>query len=178
MPSLPGFAFSSKPPLDKDWTGQDTARVLNQLMVDLGLSGYVAQGGDVGSFISRMQAVAYDDCRSALLNFNAMPQPPSGVPDDALDELERRQIARGAEFMRTGTAYAIEHGTRPATIGLALASSPVALLAWIGEKFLTWADKPPSADTILESVTLYWLTDTFSTSIYTYRQVRVELIQP
>ena len=172
VPSLPGYAFSSKPPLDKDWTGQDTARVLNQLMLDLGLDGYVAQGGDVGSFVARIQAVAYDACAAALLNFSAVPQKPPGVPDDALDELEQRQLARGAEFMRTGTAYAFEHGTRPATIGLALASSPVALLAWIGEKFLTWADHAPSVDTILESVTLYWLTDTFPTSIYTYRQVR------
>ena len=178
VPSLPGVAFSSKPPLDKDWTGQDTARVLNQLIVDLGLSGYIAQGGDVGSFISRMQAVAYNECRGALLNFNVIPQKPPGVPDDALDELETRQLARAAEFMRTGTAYAVEHGTRPATIGLALASSPVALLAWIAEKFLTWADKAPSVDTILESVTLYWLTDTFPTSIYTYRQVRVAHTRP
>ena len=74
--------------------------------------------------------------------------------------------------MATGMAYAQEHGTRPATIGLVLSSSPIALLAWIGEKFLAWTDQDPSIDTILKSVTLYWLTDTFPSSIYSYRHVR------
>jgi hypothetical protein len=41
----------------------------------------------------------------------------------------------------------------------------------IGEKFLDWTDEDPPLDTILESVTLYWLTDTISRSIYPYRQV-------
>lgn len=40
----------------------------------------------------------------------------------------------------------------------------------IGEKFYTWTDAPPSTNTILESVSLYWLTSTFPTSIYTYRR--------
>jgi hypothetical protein len=41
----------------------------------------------------------------------------------------------------------------------------------IGEKFLEWVDDPLPPDDILESVTLYWLTDTFPRAIYTYRQV-------
>ena len=41
----------------------------------------------------------------------------------------------------------------------------------IGEKFLTWTDATPSMDEILASVTLYWLTNTFPSSIYPYRQV-------
>lgn len=42
----------------------------------------------------------------------------------------------------------------------------------IGEKFLDWSDEDPSLDEILTSVTLYHLTDSFATSIYTYRDVR------
>ena len=41
----------------------------------------------------------------------------------------------------------------------------------IGEKFLVWTDVDPSLETILESVSLYWLTETFPRSIYPYRQV-------
>lgn len=41
----------------------------------------------------------------------------------------------------------------------------------IGEKFLEWVDDPLYPDDILESVTLYWLTETFPRAIYTYRQV-------
>jgi microsomal epoxide hydrolase len=36
-----------------------------------------------------------------------------------------------------------------------------------------WADDPIAPDDILESVTLYWLTETFPRAIYTYRQVSV-----
>lgn len=41
----------------------------------------------------------------------------------------------------------------------------------IGEKFLEWVDDPLAPEDILESVTLYWLTETFPRAIYTYRQV-------
>lgn len=41
----------------------------------------------------------------------------------------------------------------------------------IGEKFLEWVDDPLAPDDILESVTLYWLTETYPRAIYTYRAV-------
>jgi hypothetical protein len=41
----------------------------------------------------------------------------------------------------------------------------------IGEKFLEWTDEDPPLDLILESVTLYWMTDTFPRCIYPYRGV-------
>jgi hypothetical protein len=40
----------------------------------------------------------------------------------------------------------------------------------IGEKFLEWSDSKPDLDQILDSVTLYWFTDSFPRSIYPYRQ--------
>jgi len=65
VPSLPGYAFSTGPPLDKDWTGEDTARIIHKLLVALGFgSGYVTQGGDIGSFISRILAAKYDECKA------------------------------------------------------------------------------------------------------------------
>ena len=39
----------------------------------------------------------------------------------------------------------------------------------VGEKFLVWSDQSPSIETILGDVTLYWLTNTISTSLYHYR---------
>lgn len=65
IPSLPGFTFSSGPPLNADFIGQDTARVINQVMLNLGFDGgYVAQGGDIGSKISRILAVDYEACKA------------------------------------------------------------------------------------------------------------------
>jgi hypothetical protein len=70
-----------------------------------------------------------------------------------------------------GAAYSLFHATRPATIGLALDSSPLALLAWIGEKFLSWSDVDPSLETILESVSLYWFTESMGRGVFPYRIV-------
>jgi len=89
----------------------------------------------------------------------------------SLTEKEQEGLKRGEDFVTKGSGYSLEHATRPSTIGLVLGSSPVALLAWIGEKFLVWSDEDPDLDKILESVTLYWLTETFPTSIYPYRAV-------
>lgn len=47
-----------------------------------------------------------------------------------LSELEKGSVERGVKWRETGTAYALEHGTRPSTIGHVLSSSPLALLAW------------------------------------------------
>ncbi|PWY83538.1 alpha/beta-hydrolase [Aspergillus heteromorphus CBS 117.55] len=171
IPSLPGFTFSSGPPVDRDFIGEDTARVLNQVMLNLGFEdgGYVAQGGDIGSKIGRILAVDYPACKAIHLNACFMGKP-DHVPDTAIAESERRGLARAGWFATFGTGYSLEHGTRPSTIGNVLSSSPVALLAWIGEKFLDWAGETIPLETILESVSLYWFTETFPRSIYHYRE--------
>lgn len=66
VPSLPGYAFSSGPPLDHNFTMADVAKILNTLMVDLGFgeTGYIAQGGDIGSRVSRLLGAKYDECKA------------------------------------------------------------------------------------------------------------------
>jgi microsomal epoxide hydrolase len=49
------------------------------------------------------------------------------------------------------------HGTRPSTISHVVASNPLALLAWIGKKFLDWTDEDPSVGFVLEMASLWWL---------------------
>jgi len=41
----------------------------------------------------------------------------------------------------------------------------------IGEKFLDWTDEDPPLNAIIESVSLYWLTNSAATSLWPYRQV-------
>ena len=45
-----------------------------------------------------------------------------------------------AQFQREESGYALEQGTKPQTLGVALNDSPAGLLAWIVEKFRTWSD--------------------------------------
>lgn len=65
------------------------------------------------------------------------------------------------------------HGTRPSTIGLVVQSSPVALLAWLGEKFRDWTDDDLNLDQVLETVTLWWVLECFPKAIYAYEQVSI-----
>ncbi|GAB7365446.1 hypothetical protein MBLNU230_g6520t1 [Neophaeotheca triangularis] len=177
VPSLPGYTYSSGPG-DVDYNIRAAASCMHNLMLGLGFgSGYLAQGGDLGSFISNLQAVSYDACKGFHLNMVAV-GPPENAEKLHIDEVEAKALPRGKAFHAYGSAYGMEHGTRTGTIGLALSSSPLALLAWIGEKFLEWTDEDPPLDDILASVTLYWLTETFPRCIYPYRGIYSEPREP
>lgn len=142
-------------------------------MKDLGFgqTGYAVQGGDVGSKIARVLGATTDNATKAVhLNFCIMPDP-MNLPDSAYGKLDRAGMERAKWFKSIGSAYALEHATRPSTIGLTPSSSPLALLAWVGEKFLESTDQDPDVQTILEDVTLYWLTNCASTCLWPYRQL-------
>lgn len=147
VPSLPGYAFSSPPPLTQDFQLQDIARIMNLLMIELGLGGgYVVQGGDIGSKVARIMAATYDEVKAihskprpylcmkmrltrAAVNFCIMPHP-EGIDNSDLNVLEKQGVQRAEEFARLGSAYALAHATKPSTIGLVLAANPLSLLAW------------------------------------------------
>lgn len=105
------------------------------------------------------------------MNFSPVVEIPEGKSVASLSPQDKAGYERGKEFTRTGAAYSQFHATRPATIGLALDSSPLALLAWIGEKFLAWTDVDPPLETILESVSLYWFTESMGRGVFPYRVV-------
>jgi microsomal epoxide hydrolase len=172
MPSLPGYVFSSPPPLDRDWTMADSARLTHKLMVQLGFgAGYMVQGGDIGSAVSRTIAATYPECKIMHLNYCQMGEPEDTKGTEFTDA-EKKGLERYEQFNVFGTAYGRMHGTRPSTIGHVLASSPLALLSWIAEKYLAWSDPsfPIPLSTILREVSLYWFTECFATSIYPYRE--------
>ncbi|KKY21714.1 putative epoxide hydrolase [Phaeomoniella chlamydospora] len=125
----------------------------------------------VGLFSERKNAIPIVYLHGWPVNAFPIQVQPEGAPEIASVPLnEQRGFARAKHFVSQGWAYGIEHGTRPATIGFVLQSSPIALLSWIGEKFIAWTDETPQVDTILESVTLYWITHTISRCLYPYRE--------
>lgn len=189
VPSLPGYAFSSAPPIDRDFGLEDIGRILNRLALNLGFgSGYIIQGGDIGSKVGRVMAATYDEVKGKRsetnyctlliilaihVNFMIMKDPKLSTEEQSsIPAIEAEGLLRAKEFERVNSAYATEHATKPAIIGLVLSSNSVAILAWIGEKFLDWTDEDPSLDTILEAVSVYWFTNCAATCIYPYRQVR------
>lgn len=130
VPSLPGYAYSSSLPLDVDYGVDMAADAMNSLMVGLGFgSGYLAQGGDLGSFVSRMLATSYDACKGMHVNMMGI-SPPGDSNEGPMDEAEKKVLAKATEMIDTGHGFLLEQGTRPATIGFVLSSSPLALLSW------------------------------------------------
>jgi len=138
--SLPGFAFSSPPPV-LDWTLDDTARVFNTLMTEvLGYKTYAVHGTSHGSPLS---FALYDEFNTTAraAHFVFMPFFPVGPAEIearniTLTELEQFELSRSVEWGVNGHGYFIEQTTKPNTIGLALQDNPVGQLAWIGEKYL------------------------------------------
>lgn len=60
---------------------------------------------------------------------------------------------------------------QPATIGYAIGASPLSLLAYVGEKMLAWSDpKHVDLNDILATVAIYYLTESFHTSVMIYQQ--------
>jgi len=173
VPSLVGYAFSSGPSTTSNTRITETAWAINSLMVGLGFgNGYVAQGGDIGSYVARILGSKFSEYKAVHLNFCGM-QKPQNLSDESLDEAEEKALERNQHFLMTSSAYALEHATRPSTIGFVLSSSPIALLSWVGEKFQEWTDQELKLDDILDCATLYWLTKTISRSMYPYRDAMV-----
>ncbi|KAF8207393.1 epoxide hydrolase-like protein [Mycena galopus ATCC 62051] len=167
VPSFPGYGFSSGP----QWTEfimVDVAKIVNDLMLGLEFDKYVAQGGDVGSGIARILTMNHDNSKAIHLNMFST-GPPENDDHSILSQAEREALDRGAVFRQTGWAYGIEQGTRPNTLGFALSSSPLALLAWF-EEMREWSDENSSMDEILTNVSVYWFTSSISTSFYPCRE--------
>lgn len=128
VPSLPGYGYSSAPPLDKEYDMQKATSCLNNLMVGLGFSSYLAQGGDLGAFVCRVLSDRHENCKGAHFNmWLGKPQDPESLE---MDEAEKKSFPRGPEWRSQGFSYAMEHGSRSSTIGLALEASPIAMLSW------------------------------------------------
>ncbi|KAI0083462.1 alpha/beta-hydrolase [Irpex rosettiformis] len=170
-PSLPGYFQSSLPRRD-GWNLLDTAKLFNKLMTDfLGYNKYVGQGGDWGGMIIRFMTSLYPDSLVSA-HFNMFPAP---ITDDIdrskFTPQERRIVARWDEFQSTGAGYFLLQATKPFTIGIAVGSSPLALLAYIGEKMYLWSD-PEYLDPVdvLDTVALYFLSSSFPTSVIVYNQ--------
>ncbi|KAL2863276.1 epoxide hydrolase family protein [Aspergillus lucknowensis] len=169
VPSLPDYGLSGGASTDVEMTLDRAARIMNQLMLDLGFGyGYIAQGGDLGSMLARIISAEYDSCKAFHINMHTLnPSETPGSLEDLTPE-EKNHMEWSTKWRETGLAYALEHGTRPSTVGLAISSSPLALLAWIGEKHIEWTDPrhPLPLDTILAMTTLYWFTSTLPRALY------------
>ncbi|KAJ9604108.1 hypothetical protein H2200_011631 [Cladophialophora chaetospira] len=171
VPSLPGFCWSSPPPR-RGWTMQDTARVFNKLMIELGYTSYTVQSGDWGSFVGRELGANFKECKAAHFNFC-----PVELDESLTDLTEREKFTkeRQQDWLDNHLGYAVVMRTRPQTIGVALNDNPVGILAWVGEKYIEAVHPskldPPDPEwdqAILTTCALYCFTDCIMTSSLPY----------
>jgi pimeloyl-ACP methyl ester carboxylesterase len=181
IPTYPGYGFSGKPQ-DSTWNPDRVARAWHVLMQRLGYKKYASQGGDWGAIISEVMAVQAPDGLLGI-HINMPGTVPPGVlrlirnrdpvPSDFSD-VEKAAFASLEYFYRKGFGYAEMMNTRPQTLGYSLADSPVGMLAFFYDKFTEWTfskgmpENSLTRDEILDDVTLYWLTNTGTSSSRSY----------
>jgi pimeloyl-ACP methyl ester carboxylesterase len=171
-PSLPGFGFSDKP-TRPGWSIERIAAAWIELMARLGYEHYGAQGSDWGTSISTLVGQR-DPGHVVGIHLTPPLAPPDPATFDDLTERERAALAALEHAAEWDSGYSREHATRPQTIGYALVDSPVALAAWIVEKFWSWTDcdgHPENVltrDELLDNLMLYWLPRTGASSARLY----------
>ena len=182
IPSMPGYGFSGKP-TEAGWGPERIAQTWAELMKRLGYIRYVAQGGDWGSPVSSAMARhAPAGLLGIHINLPAVvtPEIAAALATDApapagLSEKERATFDTLSESGKKGNrSYAAMMGARPQTIGYALTDSPAGLAAWMlghpGFSHWTYSNSDPekSPDEVLDEITLYWLTNSATSSARLY----------
>lgn len=171
VPSLPGFGYSDKP-ATTGWGTEKIAAAWVELMGRLGYGKFAAHGGDWGGVITTILGGRFP--QHVLGIHTTLAQAPPGLTTDRLTAAEREWTEETRDFWLHRAAYAKQQATRPQTIGYSLVDSPVGLLAWILDKFAEWTDTEDSPfetisrDSILDDVTLYWLTRTGASAARIY----------
>lgn len=58
----------------------------------------------------------------------------------------------------------------PTTLSYGLSDSPVALAAWLADKYRAWTDREPGLDDVLTQLSLYWYTNSARSSMRMYAE--------
>jgi pimeloyl-ACP methyl ester carboxylesterase len=186
IPSLPGFGFSGRP-TEAGWGSERIGRAWDVLMKRLGYTRYVAQGGDWGAgIVQAMGRQAPAELIGIHTNF------PATVPNEVaaalgggpvptgLSEQERAVFdALKTYGQKGGMAYVAMMGARPQAIGYGMTDSPAGLAAFmlVHPGFAEWSfgkdpKQTPTKDEVLDNFTLYWLTNSTTSSARLYWENR------
>ena len=171
IPSLPGFAFSSKPP--KPVGPVTIARLWHKLMKDVaGYAHFGAQGGDWGQAVTIQLAAQFPESLAGI-HFSGTTARP--LPEGDQTDEEKAWVRMSNAYRQTELDYFGEQSHKPQTIAFALSDSPLGTAAWIIEKFKSWSDSDAgiesafTKDQLLTNVMLYLVTDTAGSSVWIYR---------
>jgi len=172
IPTMPGFGFSDKP-TKPGWGIPRIADAWITLMERLGYEQWGAQGGDWGSAVTTAIGVkAPPGCVGIHLNLVAYQPTPEEIADATPHE--QAMIGSSNYYQNVLSGYARLQGTRPQTIGYALADSPVGQASWMYSLFQDVSDSGGNAESVfsydemLDDIMLYWLPDAGASSARLY----------
>jgi pimeloyl-ACP methyl ester carboxylesterase len=179
IPARPGYGFSD-PGLDRSGSDDDVADLYAGLMAEhLGYDRFLVHGDDFGGSIASRLAWRHPSLVAALHVTEWLEPTDPDVPSLAADE--RAYLDVLAAWREAERGYGHIAATRPQTLGVALDDSPLGLLSWIADKFLSWTDPsedgelPFDADLLLGTTTLYWVTQSMTTSMRPYTEDAAQL---
>ena len=181
VPSLPGFGFSpQRPSLPPR---MPTHEIWHRLMTEeLGFERYAAHGGDLGAGVTTMLGQAYPEAVVGI-HLLAVADPVEVDPASVTSDEQAYLDAVAAWFAQDG-AYEHQQMTRPLTLSYGLSDSPAGLLGWLVEKYRAWTDSDGvlsrrfSDDFVLTQASLYWFTNSISTSFRPYYEYAHGMRQP
>ncbi len=178
VPSLPGYGFSGRP--RRPIGPSQVASMWRRLMVDaLGHARFAAQGGDWGAAVTAALGHAHGDVVAAI-HLNMLHLGPTAEPTPEVVSWQQRVMGL---LMREG-AYAMIHGTKPQTIGLALADTPIGFAGWVIEKCRSWSDCGGnvesifSKDALITNVMTYLATGNVQSGIWMYNGLAADQFMP
>lgn len=182
---LPGFGLSDHPsrPLEP----RRIAHMLREMMIEaFGHDSFIAQGGDWGSVVASWLGVDHADVVDAVYLTMLGLKPALEPTAPPLSHAEKAWLKEMQKRLAKDRGYSEVQATKPTTLAVGLADSPVALAAWLAEKYIGWSGGLEQAanltmDEILLPITLYWSTGNIASANWIYwadRHERSIALQP
>ena len=148
-----------------------------QLMARLGYTRYLAHGSDWGSGIATRMALN-DAAHVAALHLAGCGGAPAFATANTGTPPPRVTGVNSAVNAAHNLGYQEIQSTKPQTLGQGLSDSPVGLASWIVEKWYGWSDhdgdleKVFTKDDLLTNITIYWATNSGTSSARIYYESR------
>ena len=179
VPSLPGFGFTG--PVRRsspEQQNRQSAQLLWRLMTEvLGHRRFAVAGGDGGSALAQLLAIDHPESVVGI-HLTDLGWHVANADRSKVSKVERKYLEAGEKRFMADGAYVMVQSTRPQSLAPALNDSPVALAAWIVDRFHSWSDAFEVAfpkDELLTNIMIYWVTQTIGPSMESYR---AEVVSP
>jgi pimeloyl-ACP methyl ester carboxylesterase len=177
IPSLPGYGFSDRP-REAGMTPRATAAIFVELMRGLGYDRFVAHGSDLGAEVVTQLALAHPRHVLGLHLSTFDWRPYLDEESRPLAAVEREYVQARERWGERESAYDELQSTKPQSLGYGLNDSPAGLAGWILEKWRSWSDCGGDVvgrfgrDFLCAMLTIYWVTETATSSTRLYYEHR------